>query len=268
MTTLFALGSGSGGNCFALVADGAVLLMDAGFGAREIERRAECVGLCLDGLVAIALTHEHGDHSRGAGPLARRFGVPVLTSLATWSCLENAKNCVHTPIGLGQRVRVGPFVVEGCPTSHDAADPLAIVARREDGIGVGVAYDLGRATTSVRYLLRGLTALVLEANHDEVRLRTSDYPATVQRRIAGSTGHLSNRAAAQLLKELYHPELAAVVLAHLSQRCNTREDALATVGPALKRAGFAGALYVADQNTPIGPILLDRPVQAQLRLAL
>lgn len=268
MTALYALGSGSGGNCFALAADGAVLLLDAGFGAREIERRAACVGLRLDGLVAIVVTHEHGDHARGAASLARRFGVPVLTSPATWSCLDCGTECAHQPIGLGRRVQVGPFLVDACPTSHDAADPLAIVARQAGGIGVGVAYDLGRATTAVRYLLRGLTALVLEANHDEVRLRMSGYPPTVQRRIAGSVGHLSNRAAAALLKELYHPELAAVVLAHLSQRSNTREDALATVGATLKRAGFAGTLHVADQDTPTGPIRLDRPVQAQLRLAL
>ncbi len=64
---------------------------------------------------------------------------------------------------------------------------------------------------------------MLEANHDEVLLRTSDYPPSVQRRIAGSGGHLSNRAAAELLGELHHPELAIVVLAHLSQRCNTAE---------------------------------------------
>ncbi len=88
-----------------------------------------------------------------------------------------------------------------------------------------VAYDLGRPTSALRYLLRGVHALVLEANHDEVQLRTSDYPPVVQRRIAGSTGHLSNRAAAELLAELHHPGLGAVVLAHLSEHCNTAADA-------------------------------------------
>ena len=83
----------------------------------------------------------------------------------------------------------------------------------------------GRPTTAVRYLLRNLSALVLEANYDEVALRTSEYPPSVQRRIAGSGGHLSNRAAAELLVELHHPELAVVVLAHLSRHCNTAEYA-------------------------------------------
>ena len=99
-------------------------------------------------------------------------------------------------------------------------------------------------------------------------LRTSGYPPVVQRRIAGSGGHLSNRAAAELLAELHHPGLAVVVLAHLSQRCNTAEDARATVAPALRRAGFGGELHVAAQDVPLPPIDVAMPERAQLRLAL
>ncbi len=121
------------------------------------------------------------------------------------------------------------------------------------GTSLGVAYDLGRPTTAVRYLLRDLTAIVLEANHDEVQLRTSEYPAVVQRRIAGSAGHLSNRAAAQLLAELHHPGLSVIVLAHLSQQCNTAEVAREEVRHALRRVKFRGAIHVAEQDTPLPP---------------
>jgi phosphoribosyl 1,2-cyclic phosphodiesterase len=120
----------------------------------------------------------------------------------------------------------------------------------------------------VRYLLRNLTALVLEANHDEVALRTSGYPPAVQRRIAGSGGHLSNRAAAELLVELHHPGLSVVVLAHLSRQCNSAADARAVVAPALRRAGFAGTLHVADQDEPLPAIRVVPAGQMQLGLAL
>jgi hypothetical protein len=136
------------------------------------------------------------------------------------------------------------------------------------GVRVGVAYDLGRPTAAVRYLLRNLTAIVLEANHDDVLLRTSGYPPVVQRRIAGSGGHLSNRAAAELLAELHHPGLGVVVLAHLSRQCNTAADARATVAPALRRAGFGGTLHVADQDEPLGPIAVVPQASPQFRLAL
>jgi phosphoribosyl 1,2-cyclic phosphodiesterase len=268
VTRLFALGSGSRGNCFALACDRAVLLIDAGFSAREIERRAELAGIALDQVIGIALTHEHGDHARGAARLASRHRVPILTAPGTRSRLRaGARRAAHHPLGLTAEVALGPFTVRACPTSHDAAEPLALAVHTADGARVGVAYDLGRPTMATRYLLRGLTAIVLEANHDDVLLRTSGYPPVVQQRIAGSGGHLSNRAAAELLAELQHPGLSVVVLAHLSQRCNTAAEARAAVEPALRRAGFLGALYVAEQDVPL-PAIEVRPGPAELSLAL
>jgi phosphoribosyl 1,2-cyclic phosphodiesterase len=269
MMRLHVLGSGSRGNCFAVEAEGVALLLDAGFSAREIERRAGASGLDLGRVVGIALTHEHGDHACGAPRLARDLGVPVLTAPGTWERLARRMGqAACLGLGLQASLELGPFRVRACPTSHDAAEPLALAVRTGDGTGVGVAYDLGRPTTAVRYLLRDLTALVLEANYDEVALRTSGYPPVVQRRIAGSGGHLSNRAAAELLAELNHPGLSVVVLAHLSQRCNTADDARATVAPALRRVGFAGTLHIAPQDAPLPPIEIRGPGRTQLMLAL
>ncbi len=269
MTALYVLGSGSRGNCCAVESDGVAVLIDAGFSPREIERRAEAAGFPLGSVGAIVLTHEHGDHAKGAGRLARRLGVPVLTAAGTWARLgPRVRHAEHRELGLCARVEIGPFAVTACPTSHDAAEPLALAVDCADGTRVGVAYDLGRPTAAVRYLLRDLTAIVLEANHDDVLLRTSAYPPVVQRRIAGSGGHLSNRAAAELLVEVHHPGLGVVVLAHLSRQCNSADDARAAVAPALRRAGFRGALHVADQDDPLGPIPVVASAGAQLRLAL
>jgi phosphoribosyl 1,2-cyclic phosphodiesterase len=269
VTRLFVLGSGSKGNCCAVEHEGAVLLVDAGFSAREIERRAARVGLDLAGTLGIALTHEHGDHASGAGRLAARLGAPILTAPGTWAHLDaDARATEHRPLGMCARVELGPFTVSACPTSHDAAEPLAIAIAVSGGARVGVAYDLGRPTAAVRYLLRELTAIVLEANHDDVLLRTSGYPPVVQRRIAGSGGHLSNRACAELLEELHHPGLGAVVLAHLSQRCNTAADARRTVEPALRARGFAGAVHVAEQDAPLAPIEVLAFRRSQLGLML
>jgi phosphoribosyl 1,2-cyclic phosphodiesterase len=269
MITLYVLGSGSRGNCCAVECDGVALLIDAGFSVREVERRAEAVGLDVGRVAGIALTHEHGDHSCGAAGLARRLRVPVLTAPGTWGRLVGVRDeAEHRVLGLCARVELGPFLIDACPTSHDAAEPLAIVVRGFDGASVGVAYDLGRPTSAVRYLLRNLSAIVLEANHDEVQLRTSGYPPVVQRRIAGSGGHLSNRAAAELLTDVHHPGLSIVVLAHLSDRCNTAADARAIVAPALRRVGFEGVLHVADQDEPLPPILVAQMDGIQFGLAL
>jgi phosphoribosyl 1,2-cyclic phosphodiesterase len=269
MMTLYVLGSGSRGNCCAVEAEGGTLLIDAGFSAREVERRAALAGLDLSRLVGIALTHEHGDHACGAALLARRLRIPVLTTQGTWGRLAaEMEDAEHRALGLCARAELGPFAVEACPTSHDATEPLAIVVRDPEGTSIGVAYDLGRATTAVRYLLRDLTAIVLEANHDEVQLRTSTYPPVVQRRIAGSGGHLSNRAAAELLAELHHPGLSVVVLAHLSERCNTAAAARTEVGRALRRVKFRGVLHIAEQDEPLQPIAIAQMDGVQLGLTL
>jgi phosphoribosyl 1,2-cyclic phosphodiesterase len=269
VTSLYVLGSGSQGNCCAVTHEGMTILIDAGFSPKEIERRAETAGLALGSVGAIVLTHEHGDHARGAGRLARRLGVPVLTAPGTWTRLApKMRHAEHRALGLCTRVEIGPFAVTACPTSHDAAEPLALAVETAGGVRVGIAYDLGRATSAVRYLLRNLTAIVLEANHDDVLLRTSRYPPVVQRRIAGSAGHLSNRAAAELLVEVHHPGLGVVVLAHLSRQCNTAHDARTTVAAALRRAGYGGTLHVADQDQPLGPIPVQLRSGVQLGLAL
>ena len=265
MTTLHVLGSGSKGNAFALVHEGATLLIEAGFAARELERRLELAAIDPGSLVAIALTHEHGDHARGAVRLATRHRVPLIASLGTWQAVaRGGEPCQWLSADTRGAAEAGPFTVDACPCSHDAREPVAIGIRCADGPSVGIATDLGRPTQAVRWFLRERHALVLEANHDEVLLRQSGYPAVVQQRIAGHGGHLSNGACAQLLAEVHHDALHTVVLAHLSQRCNSPEVATACVTASLATAGFRGSLHVATQDGPMAPIPIFHPAQRSL----
>ncbi|HWV56911.1 MAG TPA: hypothetical protein VNZ57_05515, partial [Longimicrobiales bacterium] len=92
----------------------------------------------------------------------------------------------------------------------------------------------------------------------------------VKQRIASSHGHLSNRAAAELVRELFAPDLAGVVLAHLSERCNDPGLANDTIGETLEGMGYGGLLSVARQDRPLEPInvaqLLERTAPQQLSL--
>jgi phosphoribosyl 1,2-cyclic phosphodiesterase len=250
VTTLWVLGSGSRGNCIALEEDGALLLLDAGFSAKEIETRAAQCDLDLSRLVGIAVTHEHGDHSKGAARLSSKYRVPVIGSPGT---LEAIAAPQVIPLTVETPLLFAGFTLEAASTSHDAAQPLAIAAWGASGARVGLAVDLGRPTTTVRYLLQECAALVIEANHDEILLRESNYPASVRTRIAGAGGHLSNRQTAELLTELCHPHLGLVVLAHLSERCNAPDAARAIAAEALSAAGFQGRLEVAPQHETLGP---------------
>ncbi|MCH6548182.1 MAG: MBL fold metallo-hydrolase [Gemmatimonadetes bacterium] len=265
---LAVLGSGSRGNAFVVTANGCSLLLDAGFGARTIVQRAKKAGVDLRALVGIVLTHEHGDHARGAAPIARKLGCPIYASAGTLSALgDRLDGTTCKRITPHEPITLGPFTVNGCRTSHDAAEPMAFVVGA-NGAKLGLAYDLGRPTAAVRYLLRGVTTLLLEANHDEILLRTGPYPPSVRDRIAGMGGHLSNRAAGELLAELCHRHMRSVVLVHVSERCNRRDIARSEVAQVLSARGYRGDLLVAHQDEPLEPIWVARePGQLELGIA-
>ena len=106
---------------------------------------------------------------------------------------------------------------------------------------------------SVARALDKLDILVIEANHDEGMLRAGPYPPSLQRRIGGNFGHLSNRVAARTASQSIHAGLNNIVLAHLSENCNNPRTALNTVGEALRRARFKGRLTASSQDKVVGP---------------
>jgi len=252
------LGSGSAGNSVLVSAGETRVLIDAGFSARSLADRLDRLGVSADSITGIVVTHDHGDHTRGMGVFARRHVTPLhLTERTREACAKfltgDEKVIEYSP---GAPFTIRNLRVEPFYTVHDAADPVGIsIVDERSGIRVGVATDLGRPTAQIRHALTGCDLLVLEANHDDVMLRTGPYPAAVKERIASSHGHLSNQAAARLAVELLHPRLAAVVLAHLSRECNRPLLAERVVGDALRKAGWQGHLEVARQDRPTA--LLD-----------
>lgn len=251
------LGSGSEGNATVVEANGVAVLIDAGFSGRDLEQRLDIAGVAVNTLAGIVITHDHCDHTRGMGILARRFGIPIyLTEKTLFACaaLLNGKECIER-YASSQTFRIGPFEIQPFLTVHDAADPVAIAVKHvENGSKLGIATDLGRPTAAVRDALRSCHVLVLEANHDEAMLWNGPYPWSIKQRIASSHGHLSNRASADLARELFHPALASVILAHLSVHCNSGPLARDVVERVLDRKGYAGDIAVAPQDRPMETI--------------
>lgn len=255
------LGSGSDGNATLVECGATRILVDAGFSGRSIERRLEAVDVAPESLQAIVVTHEHRDHTRGAGVLARRFGTPLLLTRNTReACTKLFRG--DESIGYYEPTRaftIGDLEIQPFLTAHDAVDPVAITLRDPSrGHKLGIATDLGRPTASVKHALADCHLLILEANHDEAMLRQGPYPWSVKQRIASSHGHLSNRAAAEFARDLTHPGLGGVVLAHLSERCNDAGLASDVVGRALEDADYRGTLRVARQDIPIEPVEIAR----------
>ncbi len=254
------LGSGSAGNSTLVESGDVRLLIDAGFSGRDLERRLAAIEVEPASIDMLLVTHDHSDHTRGMGVLARRWGIPLLltepTHRACTKLLDGSER-IHTyratdALEIGS-LRIDPFL-----TVHDAVDPIAVtVTETSTGEKLGIATDLGRPTATVRHALRECHLLILESNHDEILLRESPYPWSVKTRIASSHGHLSNRASAELAVELHHDALCAVVLAHLSEHSNDPGLAHDVVGAALERRRFTGNVWVAGQDAPLPTIRLS-----------
>lgn len=263
---LTVLGSGSRGNALLVESAGAALLVDAGFSHKDLERRLALAGRSARGCGGIVLTHEHGDHARGARKCAQAWSVPVAASAGTLRSLDFKPGTVTVALTAARAVRVGAFQVTAFPITHDAHDPVMVIVEDGAGTRLGVAFDAGTTTAALRHALRGLDAVVIESNHDEVMLRSSEYPPSVRARIAGFGGHLSNRQTAELLAAAAHRGLSLVVLAHLSEMCNTPELALAATREALRKTPFRGRVVVAAQDAPGATLEVAGAPQLQLPL--
>ncbi len=224
---LAVLASGSSGNALVVEHEGVALFFDSGLSGREHTKRLEQSG--FDGIdpVALFLSHEHSDHVRGAGVLARKWKIPVIASQGTFEGtrgrLGKLPDVVRQPNG--DTIEIGPFSVTSFSLPHDAVDPSGYVIDWSGG-RLGIATDLGSSGPLVEQMLRDCSCLVLEFNHDEDMLWSGSYPWHLKQRIASGTGHLSNESAADLLIRIDNSGLKACVLAHISKENNRPELAL------------------------------------------
>ncbi|MEW8021409.1 MAG: MBL fold metallo-hydrolase [gamma proteobacterium symbiont of Phacoides pectinatus] len=224
------LGSGSGGgNATLIESPGARLLLDCGFAAREVERRLEGLGVAADSLDAILVTHEHQDHIRGVGALARRHRLPVWMTHGTHRknrCGDLAR--LHLFHSHQPAFSIGDLAIQSFAVPHDASEPVQFTFS-SGGRKLGVLTDLGMPTPHILERLDGCDALVLECNHDPRMLAGGPYPPSLRRRVGGGYGHLSNQQAAQILLRLDHARLRHLLAGHLSERNNRPELARAAL---------------------------------------
>ncbi|MGB5650334.1 MAG: MBL fold metallo-hydrolase [Sedimenticolaceae bacterium] len=217
------LGSGSRGNATLIEADGVRVLVDCGFAARELVVRCEGLGFDPGTLSAILVTHEHGDHMRGVGPLARRFGIPVWMTHGTWRAADFGTIAdLNLFSGHSGDFRIDDMWVTPVPVPHDAREPTQFVFAHA-GVRFGMLTDLGSITPRVVEAFDGVDALLLECNHDPDMLATGPYPPSLQARVGGHYGHLNNAQAADFLRRIDHGRLRHLVAGHLSEKNNSPE---------------------------------------------
>jgi phosphoribosyl 1,2-cyclic phosphodiesterase len=250
------LGSGSRGNAVLLESHGGRVLVDAGFGVRELQTRLARIGVAPQSIAACVITHEHTDHVKGAARASARWGWTLHATEGTIAAHAPLADAGTVPFRAGDTLAVPGFSLETVRTPHDARESVALVATGTAcGTRAGICYDLGHASEPVRTAMRGVDMLVLESNHDGDMLRAGPYPPSVCDRIAGRYGHLSNAAAGALARQLATTTLRHVVLAHLSENCNLPQTAATAVREALATTRFRGAITPSAQDAVVGPFV-------------
>ena len=231
---LCSLASGSSGNCIYVGSECAHVLVDIGISGKKMEtglNSLELTGRDIDGIL---ITHEHSDHIKGLGVIARRYGIPIYATGGTVDAMVRSGSLGKIPEGIFHEIREDePFLIKDLKVkpftiSHDAAQPVGY--RLECGAhSVGIATDLGKYNDYIIENLQDLDALLLEANHDIRMLQVVKYPYYLKQRILGDRGHLSNENAGRLLCRLLHDNMKAIFLGHLSRENNYEELAYETV---------------------------------------
>ncbi|MBT3341129.1 MAG: MBL fold metallo-hydrolase [Planctomycetes bacterium] len=255
---ILTLASGSSGNCALVHAnDGqerVVIALDCGIAQRNARNLAQDAGFLFTHVDAVLLTHHHGDHSGNIVATAARAKAPLYAHPDAMghnqktSAGEVARRQVEVrPIADRLSFSVGPLEITPIRVPHDG-DPCFGFVFDLNGQRAAYFTDLGSTDALMGSTLQGVSALVLEFNHDINMLRNGPYPRDLQNRVAGPSGHLSNAQAAGFLAQHAPASLRELGLAHLSRHNNTPELALAAARAGLRQAGLNA---VVTQACPI-----------------
>jgi phosphoribosyl 1,2-cyclic phosphodiesterase len=265
------LGSGSSGNSTLIECDGTRVILDAGLGPRDLAERLQSAGVDPASLSAILISHEHGDHIRGAASFSKKWGVRVAGTRGTYAAAGLGATDIagYDVLEPGKTWNVGALAVTCVPVPHDAAQPVAFVVSG-DGRRLGHATDFGHVNRALVDAFQFCDAVLIESNYDPTLLSNGPYPWSLKERIFGPQGHLSNADVGRYLATGLGDACRRVVLAHLSEKNNDAELALMCAEQALRRRG-RGEVHL-DVTTREGTAWMDLPRAAgpadgnQLRL--
>ncbi len=231
---LCSIASGSSGNCIYVGSETTHLLVDVGISGKRTEAGLNHLGLKVSELDGILITHEHADHINGLGVIARKYGVPIyatkgtIEAILTSGCAGKIEESLFHEVREDVKLGIKDLTINPMRISHDAAQPVAYriaYGNRK----VGICTDLGVYNEYTVECLKGMDALLLEANHDVKMLQVGPYPYYLKQRILGERGHLSNENSGRLLCRILHDKLENIILGHLSKENNLPELAYEAV---------------------------------------
>ncbi|KXH80604.1 MBL fold metallo-hydrolase [Sporosarcina sp. HYO08] len=241
------LASGSTGNAIFIENDEHRFLVDAGFSGKKMEALLSGIDRSLAQIDGIFVTHEHSDHIKGIGVIARKHGIPIYANEKTWRAMDGLVG----NIPLDQQFQFdmetvksfGSIDIQSFAVSHDAADPMFYIFHENERKLV-VITDTGYVSDRMKGFIRGADAFVFESNHDVGMLQMGRYPWSIKRRILSDVGHVSNEDAAIAMSEVVEEKETRIYLSHLSKDNNMKDLARMSVSQTLETCGIRPGEFV------------------------
>ncbi len=251
------LASGSTGNAIYVETENQRFLVDAGLSGKQMDGLFQQIGRDMKNLSGILVTHEHSDHIKGIGIVARKYKLPIYANEKTWNAMNGLIGEVPTEQKFTFEMETvksfGSLDIESFGVSHDAAEPMFYVFHHE-GKKLVLITDTGYVSDRMKGVIANADAYVFESNHDVQMLRMGRYPWNIKRRILGDYGHVSNEDAAIAMSEVIGDNTKQIYLAHLSLDNNMKDLARMAVSQTLEgrgiRAGEQFTLFDTDPKTP------------------
>jgi phosphoribosyl 1,2-cyclic phosphodiesterase len=217
------LNSGSNANCYYIGNGKEAILVDAGLSCKETEKRMQRLGLRMENLKAVFISHEHSDHITGIQTLSKKYQLPVYITQKT---LANSRLVIDEHLiryfRKDETVAVADMHVKCFSKSHDAADPHSFMINVQS-VNISVITDIGYPCKQVLHYFKQSHVSFLESNYCDEMLANGGYPYYLKKRISSDEGHLSNQQALHLFLQHRPQQLSHLILSHLSKNNNKPE---------------------------------------------
>jgi phosphoribosyl 1,2-cyclic phosphodiesterase len=235
------LSSGSTGNATFIETEDHSFLVDAGFSGKQMESLFQQIDRDIKKLSGIFVTHEHSDHIKGVGILARKYKLPIYANEKTWKAMDQLIGDIPTDqkfiFGMETVKSFGSLDIESFGVSHDAAEPMFYIFHHE-GKKLVLITDTGYVSDRMKGTIANADAYLFESNHDVSMLRMGRYPWNIKRRILSDVGHVSNEDAAFAMSDVVGDNTKRIYLAHLSMDNNMKDLARMAVTQTLESKGI------------------------------
>lgn len=233
------LASSSSGNSIYIEKGDFRCLVDAGLTGKKVVENLAKIGRDITDINHIFVTHEHIDHIKGVGVLARKYNIPIFANKLTWDNMNigEVKTDLKFHFEKDEVKELCGVTVRSFGVSHDAANPQFYTFEK-DGRKVSILTDTGYVSDKMIDNIKNSDTIVYESNHEENILLSGPYPWKTKQRILSDQGHLSNTDAANYLSKIIGDNTKNIYLAHLSKENNTKELAYMTTTNILGNYGF------------------------------